>query len=335
MYLAQKYISGKLHYFIRETYPDGDLLRCRDLLHLGTDPAQLIRYPGGNAYYVDETVEDALGEAGVHPTGDELDEVFWNFIRPEIRRKLEPFRRREFRSRAARQVPHSEAPNDYHLFDKRRLLFLRTGRMNQKGIEAVPLKLFRRFDHKSRDEIEQNFIRMERRLRPAEVKNYVFASFNLQEFFRQSFAGSTPHFLDQEQVDACFIEALCRLNESERFWRGMKTGTALHEYLVRYVVMFFDFDYEPRDFMGEYVRRFINDHRDHMPPPQQQKVSMDDASTIFGETREELTRMDGRELTRRFRRRAQKLHPDKGGDSRKFIKLVAAYKSLIKRKLKR
>lgn len=335
MYLAQKHIRGKLHYFIRETYPEGDLLRYRDLLHLGVNPAQLIRYPGGNAYYIDETVEDALAEAGIHATGDELDEIFWDFIRPDIRRKLEPFRRREFRSRAARQAPQSMPTNDYHIFDKRRLLFLRTGRMNQKGIGAVPLKLFQRLDHKSRDEIEQNFIKMERRLRPLEIKNYVFVSFNLQEFFTASFAGSIPHFLDQEQVDTCFLEALCRLNESERFWRGMKKDATLHEYLVRYVIMFFDFDYEPRDFMGEYVRRFMDDHRDHRPPPPQTRVSMDDASRIFGETREELTQMDGRELTRRFRRRAQKLHPDKGGDSRKFIKLVEAYKSLIKRKFKK
>ena len=113
----------------------------------------------------------------------------------------------------------------------------------------------------------------------------------------------------------------------------MEKVGSLHDYLVRYVIMFFDFDYEPRDFMGEYVRRFINDHRDHRPPPP--RVSMDEASSVFSETREELTRMDGRELTKRFRRRAQKLHPDKGGDSRKFIRLVEAYKSLLKRKLKR
>jgi hypothetical protein len=335
LYLARKTINGATHYFIRETYRDRQVLRSRDLLHLGTNPARLIRYPGGNAYYVDEAVEDVLSDAGVHPSGDELDEVFWDFIRPDIRRKLEPFRRREFRSRAARQVPPPAAPTDHHIFDKRRMLFLRTGRLNQTGIEAVPPSLFRRLENKSRDEIEQTFIKMERDLRPSEVKNYVFVIFNLQEFFQESFAGTIPHFLDQGLVDAHFLETLCRLNENDRFWSGMERGAALHEYLVRYLVMFFDFDYQPRNFMGEYVRRFINDHRDYRPPPPQTHVSMGEAATVFGETRDALNRMDGRELARRFRRKAQTLHPDKGGDSRKFIQLVEAYKSLLRRKRKR
>jgi hypothetical protein len=333
MYLARKFIDGDLHYFIRETYPDGDLLRNRDLLHLGTNPAALVEYPGGNAYYIHEAVEDALDDAGVHPSGDELDEIFWDFIRPEIRRKLEPFRRKEIRSRAARREPQADALRDYHIFDKRRLLFLRTGRMNQKGIESVPFKLFRMLENKSRDEIEQTFIKMEHRLRATETKNYVYTIFNLQEFFKQIYAATVPYFLDQEEVDIRFVEEICRLSEDEQFWAGMNRSQNLHEYLVRYVIMFFDFDYEPRDFMGEYMRRFVNDHRNYRPP--QPKVSMEEACTVFCETREDLDKMNGSELTRCFRRRAQKLHPDKGGDSRRFIRLVEAYKRLLKRKLKR
>jgi hypothetical protein len=335
MYLARKFIDGSLHYFIRETYSDGDLLQHRDLLHLGTNPAALVRYPGGNAYYIHEAVEDALADAGIHPSGEELDEIFWDFLRPEIRHKLDGFRRRELRARSARQKPQVCDQQDYHVFDKRRLLFLRTGRMNQKGIGSVSRKLFRMLENKSRDEIEQTFIKMEQRLRATEVKNYVYTIFNLQEFFKQIYAATIPHFLDQEEVDIYFLEEVCRLSDDEQFWRGMEMQPHLHEYLVRYVIMFFDFDYEPRDFMGEYLRKFINDHRDYRPPSPRARVSMDEACTVFCETREELTQMDGRELTKRFRRRAQKLHPDKGGDSRKFIRLVEAYKSLLKRKLKR
>jgi DnaJ-class molecular chaperone len=37
-------------------------------------------------------------------------------------------------------------------------------------------------------------------------------------------------------------------------------------------------------------------------------------------------------LARLYRRRAQKMHPDKGGDNDKFIKLTQAYHDLLKTK---
>jgi DnaJ-class molecular chaperone len=42
--------------------------------------------------------------------------------------------------------------------------------------------------------------------------------------------------------------------------------------------------------------------------------------------------MSRRELCRLYRKRAQEHHPDKGGDSKKFIRLTEAYQSLLKRK---
>jgi hypothetical protein len=96
--------------------------------------------------------------------------------------------------------------------------------------------------------------------------------------------------------------------------------------------MFFDFDYEPLSFIDEYIRRFINDHRDYRPPPPKTTVSMDEASNIFGEGKDTLENMNRRELSRLYRRQARRLHPDAGGDSKAFIRLTRAYKSLLRRR---
>jgi curved DNA-binding protein CbpA len=42
--------------------------------------------------------------------------------------------------------------------------------------------------------------------------------------------------------------------------------------------------------------------------------------------------MSRRELIRLYRRKAQELHPDKGGDQDQFVRLTEAYQDLIKRK---
>ncbi|WP_363330992.1 J domain-containing protein [Desulfonatronospira sp.] len=41
--------------------------------------------------------------------------------------------------------------------------------------------------------------------------------------------------------------------------------------------------------------------------------------------------MSRRELTRIYRRRALKMHPDKGGDHEEFIRLNEAYQTLLKK----
>ena len=49
MYLARKKIKGVTHYYIRESYQDGDTFQSRDLIDLGADPAEYIIYPGACA----------------------------------------------------------------------------------------------------------------------------------------------------------------------------------------------------------------------------------------------------------------------------------------------
>jgi hypothetical protein len=329
MYLARKHIGGKTHYVIRESYRQQEACLCRDLCDLGTEPAKYIVYPGGNAFYIDEVIEDTIRATGPTPIAEEMEDIFWPFLRSDIRIKLDPFRRRERRAQDSRRPPETLAPFNAHLFDQRRIHFLKTGRMDQRAISRLPAALFRRLRNKSRDEIEQGFMEMESALRPREYKAYTYAIFNLQQFFHQRFAWDTPELLDPDEVDAYFIEEVCRLQGDASFWAGMDAGDRLSAYLVRYVLMYFDYDYAPRSAAAEYILDFMNRHRTYRPP-ESIMVSMQEIARIFGKSREALKKMNRRDLLRLYRQRAQELHPDKGGDHEDFVKLNEAYHKLLR-----
>lgn len=334
MYLASKKISGQTHYLIRESYQQEDLFLSRDLIDLGTDPACHIIYPGGNAFYINEVIEDQLIELGAGNDLDELEDIFWRFVHPEIRRVLEPFRRREDRHRANRKKKAPEVKNltSLHIFDKRRAHYLKFGQTDQRNIGRVPLKLFRGLHNKSRDEIEHGFMDMEAALSPREYKTYTYTIFDLQRYFYESFANSNPQMLSQAKVDEHFIEQVCRVNQDPLFWAGMKATDRLHDFLVRYVLMHFDYDFAAASFMEDYLRQFINSRREYRPPPKSAAASLEEASTILGISRAKLKKMSRQNLVRLYRRKAQELHPDKGGDHDKFVSLTEAYHELIKTK---
>ena len=335
MYLAQKKIKGKTHHFIRESFNDGGCLRSHDLFDLGTNPARYIVYPGGNAYYVDDVVEEKLCSLGVKYATHDLDDLFWPFVKPEIRRVLECFRQRA-KSRAPREAINAEEEEKLSMevseFDKRRVHYLRCGGIDQGRIGRMPVKLFKWVVGKSRDEIEQHFMEMEKSLNPSELKIYAYAIFDLQRFFLETIAKKMPQGLDQNKVDKYFLGEICRLNRDCSFWAGEACRDFLHEHLVRYVVMFFDNDYGLDAFLHDYVKEFMNARRFHKAPARKRSVSFEEASTVFGVKKEALRTMTKRGLTRLYRRMAQKLHPDKGGTHEKFIQLTEAYNDLLRRK---
>jgi hypothetical protein len=164
------------------------------------------------------------------------------------------------------------------------------------------------------------------------LKTYLFAAFDLQRFFPESFAKRLPEALDPGKMDKVFEEEICRLQRDGSFWAGEKNEGILHEYLIRYVIMYFDNDFDRRSLMGDYVKDFMNRHRFHRAPQTTGAVSLDKASTIFGIKKEALRTMSKRGLTRIYRRMAQKLHPDKGGTHDQFVRLTEAYKALLRRK---
>jgi hypothetical protein len=335
MYLARKIIDGALHYVIRESYWDGNHYLSRDLFDLGTSPGEHIIYPGGNAFYVDPDIEDHIEERGVDLQVDDLEDIFWPFLKPRIQHALEHFRNRGKRSPRAQARPESVKTDlPVHNFDKRRLHYLKFGRMEQGYLWLMPEKVFDILRHKSRDELEQQFMEMERQLHPREYKAYAYVIFDVNRFFSQSFAAKRPQFLKQSDVDAYFDAEICKLNGDDVFWAGMTTDGWLHEYLTRYLFMFYDYDFASRSWVEDYIRNFINSRRGPQFPSQTASVSMKEASTIFDETENALKKMSRQELSRLFRRRARELHPDKGGKQEKFVELTRAYDSLLRTKKK-
>ena len=333
LYLASHIIKGKPHYSIRQSYRDNKNYLSRELFDLGANPANYIIYPGGNAFYIDEAITERLDSLGVLPDDDVLEDIFWPFLKPDIRRALEGFRHRGHRTGKIKpSVEKTNIASRYHIFDQRRIYFLRFGRMDQSGLARLPVKLFRILQQKSRDEIEQKFLEMETILKPTEYKAYTYVIFNLQRFFTEWFAKETPQLLDQDKLDEFFVDEICNLNQDAAFWDGMPSGNRLHEYLIRYGEMYFDFDYAQKSFMEDYLRSFINSRRDYDPSFHSSSVTLSEASSIFEKPKSELRQMGRRELARLYRKRAQKLHPDKGGEHETFVKLTRAYHDLLNTK---
>jgi hypothetical protein len=186
--------------------------------------------------------------------------------------------------------------------------------------------------NKSRDEIEQMFLDMEHELAVREYKSYVYVIFDLQRYFHESFARSNPQMLSQDKVDDYLVDQVCRLNQDSNFWAGMTSGNSLGEYLVRYVLMYFDYDYAAGSFMDDYLRQFINSRRQYRPSHKKRTDVLKEASTIFGQTEEALKNMTRNELASQYRKRAQELHPDKGGDHDRFVELTESYHELVRLK---
>jgi len=331
LYLARKRIDGTTCYFIRESYPKDDHYCSRELFNLGTDPTRYIIYPGGNAFYIDEAVEDRLRDLGIKPGFEDLENIFWPFLDPDIQHAQE-----HFRGRGSSKKSESKAKplsgDRFHLFDRRRVHFLRFGQMDQSGIGRVSPKLFKILCDKSRDELEQYFLASERILKPHEIKSYVYTIFDLQRHFSQSFSKTMPQGLDEDEVDRVFVQDVCRLHTDADFWSGTNMGDTLQDYLIRYAILFFDHDYGRSSYLDDMIQNWMNSRRDFRPPAPEKTVSVKEASTIFGVSETELKKMSRRELARIFRRKAQEIHPDTGGDHEAFIKLSAAYQSVRKRK---
>jgi hypothetical protein len=329
MYLAAVREKKWYRFEIRESYWDGACYRSRNLVDLGHDPSAHIVYPGGRAYYIDPDLEDRIRERGGHPGPDELDDLLWPFVDGDVRYAVGSFRNRQPR----RKPPVADGAHQrVHLFDKRRVHFLRFGRMDQGAIGRLPAKLFRPVRNRSRDEIEQYFLQAERILKPHERKAYVYVIFDLQRFFSQLCAKTMPQGLDQEAVDTYFEQELCRLNRDRTFWAGMTMHARLQDYLVRYLIMYFDMDYGRSDFLETLFNQFRNAHRRHRWPRPSPGISLAEASMIFGLDERRLREMDRRELSRLFRRKAMQMHPDQGGRPQDFIRLSEAYKTLMQAK---
>lgn len=333
MYIARKQIDGETRYILRESYVFENQVSSRDIIELSFNPSDYIIYPGGNSYYIKDILEDEIRAAGFQPDTDELEEMFQPFLRPDIKRAVDHFRTRSGNRNKRTTLTDSEKTaihNAVHAFDKRRLHYLRFGNMDQGPVSRMPATLFRHLIEKSRDEIEQQFIESELQLPASEQKSYVYVAFDLQRFFPNFLAAKMPHALDQSRVDHHFLEEICLINRLLFCKPDVSVYSCLHEHLVRYLIMFFDNDYARTSLLDDYVKDFIYRHHSYHPPPPVNRVSVDEASRIFGFEKGILPTMTRKGVTRRYRKLAKKHHPDKGGSNEAFVLLNDAYQRLLR-----
>jgi hypothetical protein len=339
MYLKKNRAGDSYHYVLSESYWNGELWTHRRLLDLGPHPEKYIEYPGGNSFYIKETLVDALSDMGKGDTTDALEEILRPFLDPRIRRIIERFERpknpvKKWREACSKNTLLAYQRN-LHPFDKRRLHYLRFGRIRIGDLDARPRSFLYVLFEKSRDEIEHLIEEMERDLPPHELHPYLYTALRLQDHFRHLLTRYHPSAMDPEKLDKCFLDALCRLNEEEMFLRGVPHSEqdCLHPYLVKYLILYFDHSMGSDTVGDEYVSDFIWRHRFHRNPrASQPATSQKTACRILGISLTEFQQMDRQTLARRYRRLAKKTHPDRGGDKALFVKIKSAYEDLLKLK---
>lgn len=221
-----------------------------------------------------------------------------------------------------------------HTFDKRRLHFLRCGRVDIGSLEDRPWKFLNVLLGMSRDEIEHTIEGMERVLRPHEMRSYIFTALHLQVYFPEHPMRNHPVGLDAERVDECFLEEVCRLNRDPSFFSGMENlyEGMVHPYLIKYVILYYDHDFYG-DAWDARMREFVREHRSYRRVSvARSAVGAEEACKIFGISPEECKKLGRRDLARLYRQKAKEAHPDKGGDHETFVKIKDAYESLMRRK---
>ncbi|MDY6909803.1 MAG: J domain-containing protein [Thermodesulfobacteriota bacterium] len=336
VYLRRVRFQDGWHYVLRKSFWGGGCWRHRDLMDLGSDPEAYIVYPGGNGFYFKPELEEALEAKGVQWETDDLEEVFLPFLDPHIRRIVTMFRAGPAPSRWAgcSQEELLEHQKGLHAFDKRRLHYLRCGRVDIGKLDDRPWKFLNVLLEKSRDEIEHVFESMEAQLRPHEVRPYLFTALHLQSYFPQHLLKNQPAALDPEKVDDYFLEEICHLNADPAYLKGLphRSGGRLHPYLVRYVILYFDHAFTAEALWNDTLRGFIGSRGFYRPPRPSAAMPIPDACRILGISREEFETMSVRDLTRCFKRRAMAHHPDRGGDHEAFIRTTRAYEELLLRK---
>lgn len=333
MYLARRRVRNHISYTIRESYRDGTFLRSRDLLDLGSSPQGFIHYSVGNGFFIDDRVVDGLRRCGLEPDPFVLERLFFPFLDPRVRARIESFadRHRHRRWQPVSAQMRQQIVAETHEFDRRRIHFLRFGQTDQRRLNSCAV-LYRVLLDKSRDELEQYFLEQEELLKPWEYKRYIFAIFDLQRFFSESYAPTMPEALDEEKLDDFFIRQVCRLDGDQQFWAGMERPARLPDYLVRYLIMYYDYAFPARSGFQEYLRDYMDSRRRFTPPRSGRRVSLSAAATVFGISRAELSALGRKELKKLFRLKARELHPDRGGDHERFVALSDAYQEMLRTK---
>ncbi|MFP5212515.1 MAG: J domain-containing protein [Acidobacteriota bacterium] len=337
MYLKSIAAKNGRRFVLRETYRDRNVWTHRNLMDLGSDPSEYVVYSGPDGFGFKPELERVLHSGHAPYSHGDLTEVFLPFLRPHIRERLrgtsivaDSMRRR---SKACAPDELSHYQRELHPFDVRRLHYLTFGRMDMGRLEGKSFDFLDVLSCKCREEIEVDMEELERDLPPREYASYVYTSLHLQKYFPDHRFRNQPFGLDLDEVDACLLREVCRLNEDEGFFKGDDEGPdgRLHPYLVKYVTFYFDHAFEPNVPIWEFLKDFQRRRRT-APPPVESAYGIHEACRILDVSFDDFLGMERDDLIRTYRRRAKRMHPDKGGDHRAFIRLREAYELLISKK---
>ena len=320
------------HYVISETYSDRGVLTSRDLMDLGPDPSIYIQYFDRYGFAFQSVIEENLERAGARFDSDELERLLKPFLKPEIRRIVETFdRSRHFRLQVSCNLEELvPGQRQVHIFDARRLYYLRLGGIDSGELAQKRWKFLDVFLCKSRDEIESDLDRMELALPPGEYPVYVYASLGVPLLLPR-YLRDHPSALDRERLDRLVLTELCKINSDEDFFLGVKREDEfLHQYLRKYAWYYFDSEFRTETpFDGFRFSRGLS-----RPVPLRPDRSLQHACRVLGVSAAQFSRMSAADLTSIFRRKAKKIHPDRGGAHEDFLNLSEAYGQLMEMKKK-
>ncbi|MGB3209802.1 MAG: hypothetical protein WBB19_03765 [Desulforhopalus sp.] len=333
MYLAQLPEKSGISYQIRQSYQtDEGSFAYRIVYKLGNNPTKFIEPFADHVVLFDDDLTEAVS---AHTAGNSdliLEELLWDFLPTEVQRRHAMFQGRSgYRPGPLTTIERKEIARQIHIIDRRRLYYLRYGAVDQSRLSRLHEKCCRPLLNQSRDEREYYFAAEEKVLQPGSYFQYVYAIFNLQKFFSQSFAPWLPESLAHEEVADHFVEELCRLNRDRRF-QLEEAGDSLHYHLMRYLIMFFDHTPAHRSFFDDFIKKFRADHRTFRWPERKSSSSPEKITEIFATSHEELQKMNRDQLSRLYRKKAMHLHPDRGGDHDLFIELTEIYNELLQTK---
>ncbi len=337
IYLSRTVLHQPVSFSLRLSFWDSaeDGFKTTEILDMGEFPEQFIHYPNDTCFQLEPDFVFQISKLCGRDLEAELERLIWPFVDPSVQRKMEHFFHprdtRPMNFKAGKKLLSFDGTPP-HPFDQRRLHFLRFGSTDQGRVFRMPHRLQAKLLNRSRDELEQYFLEEEGRLREHELKSYLYAALNLQAHFDQAFARSIPQALPPEEIDEAFLREFCNLNQDKQFWQERADYNHLPDYMIRYLILFFDSTF-PRQRRGyAQAQEFMDDHRQFRWPERKNRMGSDAISTIFAESEETLRKADKQEITRLYRQKAKNLHPDTGGDHEQFVRLTEAYEELLRSK---
>lgn len=335
MYLAKLQYGSTIHYQLRHSLAtENQHHDYKIVFNLGAQPSDYFTIIEDHIVIFEDDLLQTVTQAIGKDPETLLENLLFEFFPQSVQQKLNTFKVRTAQYRGPLTTDEQkQIQTQVHIFDRRRLYYLRYGAVDQSRLTRLHEKCCRPLLGQSRDEREYYFMAEEKVLDPGSYFQYIFAIFNLQKHFQQSFAPWLPEALAMEEVGDLLTEVICTLQKDKIFWQGQKGGNSLHAHLTRYLWMFFDYAPHIPSFEKDYVRAFMGNHRTFKWPEKKVTVPPEKIEEIFGISHSHLTALNKEELTRLYRKKAMQLHPDKGGDAEQFIVLTEVYTTLLNKKV--